>query len=128
VDVGSAGSYYKLSAVDVNGNESTFSLLAPNGTTSVGDASLAFALEGVRPNPLRGGAVGVDFMLPVSAPARLDLVDVVGRRVATWDLGAFGPGQHHLALTMDEKLGSGIYWMRLTQAGRVAVARAVVVE
>lgn len=33
VDVGPAGSYYKLSAVDVNGNESGYTLLSPTGTT-----------------------------------------------------------------------------------------------
>src|SRR5262249_13024824 len=34
-DVGLPGSYYKLSAVDVNGNESGFALVTPDQTTAV---------------------------------------------------------------------------------------------
>lgn len=52
-DVGQAGSYYKLSAVDVNGNESGYALLTPAGTTSVpgGDTpnSPSLACDRTRP-------------------------------------------------------------------------------
>jgi Bacterial Ig-like domain (group 3)/FG-GAP-like repeat/FG-GAP repeat len=128
VDVGVAGSYYKLSAVDLNGNESAYALLMPDGTTSVGDPRVVFALEAVRPNPVRGSSIGVDFALPTSAPARLDLVDVSGRRMASWDLGVFGPGRHHVDLTAHAKLASGVYYLRLAQAERVAVTRISVLD
>src|SRR4029079_6246288 len=48
-DVGPAGSFYKVSAEDVNGNESSFALVTPDQTTAVGEGRpVAFALDGVR--------------------------------------------------------------------------------
>jgi hypothetical protein len=37
---------------------------------------VAFALEGVQPNPARGERLSVAFALPSGAPARLELLDV----------------------------------------------------
>ena len=58
VDAGPAGSYYKLSAVDVNGNESGYAVLTPNGTTEVERPSVprAVFLAPPSPNPAREGA------------------------------------------------------------------------
>jgi len=70
-DPGSAGNYYKLSAVDVDGNQSVFAVASPNQTTDVpAVAAVAFALEGTRPNPAIGGRLMVHFALPIGRKIR----------------------------------------------------------
>jgi hypothetical protein len=126
-DPGASGSYYKLSAVDVNGNESGYAVLSPGGTLEVPDGgALAFALEGALPNPVRGPGLLVQFTLPGSAPARLELVDVVGRRVAKRDVGALGAGRHLVDLAGDQALSPGLYLLRLTQGSNARTTRVVV--
>jgi hypothetical protein len=128
-DVGIAGYYYKLSAVDVNGNEGAFAALGPVGTLDVtGDAKLEFALAGVTPNPARGDRLMVDFTLPIADPARLELIDVTGRRVTSRDIGALGAGQHVVNLAAARPLAPGIYLVKLTQGARSRVARAAVIQ
>jgi hypothetical protein len=128
-DVGPAGRYYKLSAVDVNGNESGFALLTPEGTTSVdANGPAVFALEGARPNPARRTGLHVAFTLPSSAPAELELLDVGGRRVRARAVGELGPGRHTVNLADDRAVPSGIYWLRLTQGTDRQRRRVAVVE
>jgi DNA-binding beta-propeller fold protein YncE len=129
VDVGPAGSYYKLSAVDLNGNESPFATVSPAQTTAVpADAPLAFALEGVRPNPASGRNLTVHFTLPVAAPARLELLDVAGRSVAARDVGALGAGTHAVNLSEGARINPGLYFVRLRQGTGEQVRRVTVLE
>ena len=129
VDVGPAGSYYKLSAVDVNGNESPFAALGPEGTVDVGEGGVfAFALEGVRPNPTTAARMAVSFVLPVAAPAQLELVNVKGRRIAVRNVGSLGVGHHVVDLAAERKLAAGVYLVRLTQGGLQRTVRAVVLD
>jgi hypothetical protein len=128
-DVGPAGRYYKLSAVDVNGNESGFALITPDGTTAVdGGAPVAFSLEGVRPNPASGRALVVAFALPSHAPARLELLDVSGRRVLVREVGSLGAGHHAVDLAEGRHVPAGIYWVRLTQGTHRQGTRVAVIE
>jgi len=90
-------------------------------------ASVSFGIEGLRPNPAEG-EVSVVFALESAAPARLELLDVAGRRVHAQEVGMLGPGQHVLKLEKTASLPAGIYVLRLTQAGRVVVARAAIVR
>lgn len=128
-DPGPPGSYYKLSAVDVNGNESGFTLVTPQQTTGVDDGErVAFALEGARPNPARGDRLVVAFALPTGGPAQLELVDVSGRRVLSREVGSLGAGRHTLDLAAGGQASPGVYWLRLVQGIhqqtiRVAVTR-----
>jgi sugar lactone lactonase YvrE len=125
VDPGAAPSWYALTAVDVNGNESPPARISPSGTTSVGDgAPLAFALERIRPNPVHGGALTIACALPDDAPARVELLDVSGRVVQVRTFT--GAGQHLLAFETSAR--PGLYWIRLTQASRTAVRRVAVIE
>jgi hypothetical protein len=129
VDVGPAAGYYKLSATDVNGNESAFTLVTPAGTLAVTDGpSLSFALQGVRPNPSRGQRLSVEYSLPSAGAARLQLLDVSGRQVMKLEVGALGAGQHTVALDAGRVLPPGLYLVRLTQGVNDRVARVVVVE
>ncbi len=129
VDPGAAGSYYKLAAVDVNGNVSSFVLLTPSGTVSVeGGGPVEFALKGAQPNPSHGDHANVWFTLASASSARLELVDVSGRRVATREVGALGVGTHQVDLAEGLRLPAGIYMVRLSQGANVRVSRMVVLE
>lgn len=128
-DAGAIAQHYKLSAVDVHGNESGYALLTPAQTVDAGGfAPLAFALEGVRPNPARGEQLTVRFALPVAAAARLELVDVSGRRVVAREVGALGAGRHVVDLAVGRRLPAGLYMLRLSQGIHRGVARVVVLD
>jgi predicted lipoprotein with Yx(FWY)xxD motif len=90
-----------------------------------GEASLTFALDPVRPNPSRGGALTVRFSLPTAAPARLELLDVAGRRIASREVDS---GQHTLDLGAGQHLAPGLYLVRLTQGANTRVTRVAVLR
>jgi len=128
-DTGPAGSYYKLSAVDIHGNESGFSLFSPASNAGVpGGGDVAFALEGVWPNPARASGLNVVFALASDAAARLELLDMSGRRVMIEDVGALGAGRHTVNLAQGHKMAPGLYWVRLTQGANQRVTRAAVLQ
>jgi hypothetical protein len=127
VDVGPPGSYYKLSAVDVNGNESAYALLTPAGTTEVDDGPATFALAHV-PNPVLGGRLTLSFSLPSAERATLELLDVSGRQVARRELESMGAGRHAVTLGDDEPLPAGLYFVRLTQGAQHAMQRLTVLR
>ena len=86
-----------------------------------------FALGGVRPNPVTDD-LAVTFSLPDASPARLELLDLAGRRLETVDVGGLGGGNHIVKLGEGQALPAGIYLVRLTRAGRSLTARAVVIR
>jgi hypothetical protein len=126
-DAGPAGSYYKVSAVDVHGNESGFSLLSPLLTTDVDPAAVSFRLSRL-PNPALGGRLAVTFSLPGDARATLELIDVRGRVLAHREVGTLGAGSHSIALADGQSLRAGLYFVRLTQGTQVASERVTVLE
>ena len=129
VETGAAGSYYKLTAVDWNGNESPYALVAPGQTTGAPEASgLTFALDGARPTPATGGRMMVHFTLASGAPARLELIDVTGRRVRDRAVGALGPGRHAMDLAAGDPLAPGMYLIRLTQGTNRSTVRTTLVN
>src|SRR5207247_349348 len=52
------------------------------------------ALAGTRPNPSRDGRFMVELSLASHQDARLEVVDVSGRRLVARDVSALGPGAH----------------------------------
>jgi hypothetical protein len=133
VDVAGVQYVYKVTALDVHGNESGASVF-PGATTDAGDAgtpALAFALEPPAPNPLRSGGT-IRFTLPSAGPARLELFDTAGRRVRMLLDGPAEAGVHalHLAVRGDggATLASGIYLLRLEAAGRAMTQRMAVIQ
>ena len=118
---GSAGSIYAQRVLS-NG------LLGGGAVDVPGDAPLAFALEPVWPNPARAGALTVRFSLPSTAAARLELLDVAGRRIAAREVGSLGPGRHALDLVEGRSLAPGLYLVCLRQGPNVRVARTVVLK
>jgi hypothetical protein len=119
---------YKLTAVDENGNESPVATATPAGVTVVEAGPIAFALDGARPNPAAGRALRVSFALPSGVPARLELLDVSGRRVAVREVGSLGAGRHVVDLADSHRVSAGLYWLRLTQGAAHATVRVAVVD
>ena len=85
-----------------------------------------FALTGVAPNPVVE-RMSVSLALASGAPASLDLVDVAGRRVLNREVGSLGAGQHRIDIATAGQVPPGLYFLRLTQAGRVASSRVAIV-
>jgi hypothetical protein len=86
-----------------------------------------FALEAPRPNPARG-QVTLAVTLPDGSGARLDVLDLSGRRVASRDLTGLGAGRHVVALPEVEGLPAGLYVLQVTHAGVAQRARLVRVD
>jgi hypothetical protein len=129
VDEGAPTAWYRLSAVDIHGNEGPSTAILPSGTAGLpAGPPLRFALDGARPNPARGGRLSIAFSLPVAMPATLEVLDVGGRRVASREVGSLGAGRHTLALGDPRRLAPGIYQVRLRQGARVSVTRVAVLD
>jgi len=128
-DVGPAGGYYKLTAADRNGNEGAFASVGPDQTTAVpGAPGPVLTLERPRPNPTLAGSLTMHFVLPVAGPARLELLDVDGRRTRVWQVGGLGAGAHAVDLAQGQRLRSGLYFARLVQGANEKVVRITVLE
>jgi hypothetical protein len=92
-------------------------------TTVPPGGPLSFALAPVHPNPVVGRFL-VSLSLIEGAPARLDLLDVAGRRRASRSFEAAGPQTVDLGGASD--FAPGVYFLRLTQAGRMLTQRVVI--
>lgn len=89
-------------------------------------ATNALALAGARPNPSHGPVYAV-FSLANSRPAKLELLDVAGRRVLGREVGSLGPGAHQLRIdAAGTRPPSGLYFLRLTQDGRARSAKVII--
>jgi hypothetical protein len=88
--------------------------------------SAEFALHGARPNPTVG-PMSVAFSLADESSARLELVDLVGRRVLSREVGSLGAGYHVLNLDRSQ-LPIGMYAIRLTQHGKTLSAKVSVIR
>lgn len=85
-----------------------------------GDLTLA----GFHPHPA-GPAAALAFHLPGRGRARVELLDVAGRRVARRDLGTLEAGGHAVRIEELRRVPPGIYVVRLEWAGRRVTRRAV---
>jgi FlgD Ig-like domain len=136
VDTGyadAAGSpfFYKLTAVDVHGNESAVTTLLPGGALAVGDGALPrdLALAAPRPNPA-AGATTLRYALPRSAAVRLAIYDAAGRRVRELAAGGREAGEHAVVWDLRDGEGAavsaGLYFARLEADGATRVRRVAV--
>jgi uncharacterized repeat protein (TIGR02543 family) len=119
--------YYRLAAVDVHGNMSSYVLVSPDAQVGVLAGDLEFALDGMVPNPSTGDRISIRLSLPSTAPAMLELLDVGGRRLAGRRLEGVA-GRQTVALDPGRALSPGLYWIRLRHAGEEKTARAVVMQ
>jgi hypothetical protein len=65
-------------------------------------------------------------VLAADQPATLDLMDAAGRRIARQDLAGLGAGEHTVSLAGTPH--SGVYWARVSQAGRMASTSFVLLQ
>jgi hypothetical protein len=86
----------------------------------------ALALAGIRPNPARRDFT-VSFSLPDAGAARLELLDLAGRRLASLEVGGRVAGPQSARLE-PSRLRPGLYLVRLVHASGTRVAKAVVVR
>ncbi len=115
--------WYRVATVDVNGNASE-----PAPAVAALAAPVGFALETPSPNPGRGDGASVRFALRSTAAARLELLDVGGRRVFAREVGALGAGWNRVTIAAGRRLAPGVYHLRLVQGDDVRRVRWVVLE
>lgn len=91
----------------------TYTTLRTNTSAEAPAEASAFRLDLSGPLPARRGTpLQVHYHLETVVPARVEVYDVRGRRVATLAGGAPGAGQHTVALQTDG-LAAGVYFVRL---------------
>jgi hypothetical protein len=96
------------------------------GVGAPAPAQLVLAIRGT--NPVVGGHIQVEFTLRDGAAARLELLDVAGRVLASTQVGAMGPGRHSVDLVAERAAQPGIYFLRLSQAGSEARTRVALLR
>lgn len=95
---------------------------------STGDdaAPLRFALDANYPNPFARSTT-IAYELPEAATVRLEVFDVLGRRVRTLVDGEQNAGRHEVEFAV-ERLASGVYLYRLTADARMATRQLQLVR
>ena len=131
-DPGAPPSVYKLTAVDVHGNESAPAIVVPAGVSGVGaSAPGELAFEIVSGNPAHGTAV-LRLALPSATPVRVSVFDAAGRLVRTLADGERAAGEYELSYDLRGAGGTrtqcGLYFVRMEAAGRTLVRRLAVLE
>ena len=111
--------YYRVSAMDANGNESHLSDELSSSTLSLPGAEAiptVFALHQNYPNPFNPATL-LRYDLPVPSNVNFSIYDLMGREVASLVLGEQGPGFHSIVWQGKDGTGrqapSGIYIARL---------------
>ncbi len=73
-----------------------------------------------------GSPLAFAVTLSSDGPAALELLDVSGRRVAKQDLRGLGAGEHHVNIAATPR--PGIYWARVSQAGKMLSTQFVLMN
>ena len=105
-----------------------FSLSASKSvaTEAEGDLPATYALEANYPNPFNPETV-IRFALPQAGPVRLDVYDILGRRVTTLFEGAL-PAGWHSAVWRAQGVGTGVYFYRVEAGAFQATRRMLLVK
>jgi hypothetical protein len=124
--------FYKLSAVDVHGNESGFTTLLPSGTTDApGGLPSALALARPSPNPTLGPAT-LRFALPRESRVRLAVYDAAGRVVRELISAREPAGEHTFLWDLRDdrgrSVGAGVYFVWLGAAGHTLTQRIAILR
>lgn len=83
--------------------------------------ALPLAIEALYPNPM-SGAVTVRYAVQEAGPVALEVLDLLGRRLAVLHEGDAAPGEHTVRWT-PEGVAAGVYLVRLQAGGRQEVRR-----
>lgn len=125
------GRTYGYMAVVASERGETFGGVAdvPVPTNAVGvgpDRAFDFVLASIAPNPVVRNMT-VSYSLASSEPARLELLDVTGRRWLSRELSS-GAGRHQVQLSTGGQVPDGLYFLRLSQGARTSSARVAITE
>jgi len=119
--------FYRVTCVDVHGNESLPTLqlsgIVVAAGEDAGDKPQQFALWQNYPNPFNPGT-SIGFSLPERAHVVLDVYDVLGRNVRTLVDETLEAGEHNVAFDAGN-LASGVYLYRLHTDNFVSVRKMV---
>ncbi len=134
-DVGwpGAGTWYKLAALDIHGNESTVTVLAPGAVAAAPDGlpRLVTSLAPVQPNPFNP-STRIAWSLAESGPVSLRIHDASGRVVRTVVAGVQAAGPGSWVWDGRDEAGrpaaSGVYYVRLSAGGKVLTQKATLVK
>jgi hypothetical protein len=125
--------YYKLTAVDVHGNESPVATLLPLGTVGVEGGALpaVVALSAPWPNPT-GTKAALRYALPRAGEVRLVVYDAAGRLVRELARGVEAAGEHAADWDLRDGAGgpvrAGLYFARLESDGVTRVRSVAVMR
>lgn len=127
-DLAGAPYVYKLTAVDIHGNESPVAIVQPTGTTGVTGAPPAGTCEFViaGENPARASAM-LRLTLGTEARARVAILDLAGRVVRVLVDGPLAAGRHDFSWDGRDaggrRVANGLYFARFESPGRDRVTR-----
>lgn len=130
-DTPGAPCWYKLTAVDLHGNESPAATLLPAGTLGVDGGAAPAALSFAPPSPIPAGVrTTLRYALPRSGPVRLAVYDPAGRLVRELANGAREPGEYADSWDLRDAggraVGAGLYFAKLEAPGRTLVRKVAV--
>ncbi|HYJ33295.1 MAG TPA: FlgD immunoglobulin-like domain containing protein [Candidatus Binatia bacterium] len=132
VDAAGAAYWYKVSAVDVHGNESAFATVLPQGVNGVppGASAPELVLAVASRNPGNEAMLRID--LTRSGPIRLALYDAAGHFIRDIASGETPAGTTFKKWDGRTRSGapapSGLYFARLEAEGRTLVRRIMLVR
>ena len=118
------GELLVASRADFGGEVGIFSVTVPFPVSAEGASDAAFALA-LAPNPA-AGAARVSVTAAAAGPLTVDVLDALGRRVATLFAGSASAGQAVTATAAG--LAPGVYTVRAQSAAGVATERLTVVR
>jgi len=98
----------------------------PTSTAPGGELPEKMQLSQNYPNPFNP-STRIDFALPEQAEVRLDVFDLMGRRVATV-LSETRPAGEHSVMFDASNLASGVYLYRLQAAGEIQTQKMTIIK
>ena len=90
------------------------------------DISGAFRVSEVYPNPARF-SLTVEVTLTNASQTRIDIYDLVGRKIDTLEPGMLTSGQHRINIDVS-RYSSGLYFLRLSAGSHRETRKMVVVN
>jgi hypothetical protein len=112
-----------------------YRLVLPMGEAQVYLAEITVEIPLPKPLALRfarsedrGRTVRVALTLATNEAAKLELFDVLGRKLCSRDVGSLGAGDHDVRLELPRYVRSGIYFLRLAQGPVTRTGRVTVLQ
>ena len=112
--------YYRLKQIDFDGTFEYSEVVEVEAITA------AVALHANYPNPFNPTTT-ITFDLPLQQEARLDVYDLMGRKIETLADGVLPAGRHEYSFD-GSQLASGFYIYRLTTPGKISTQKMLLIK